>query len=285
MSYICKQCNKIYKSYKSLWTHNKTFHKSTKMIISLDDKHTSAENVYHEELMETIRYECNNCKKPFSHYQSRWRHEKKCKQNNQINELKEEIKELKNIVQMSKETTKNINFTNCNINTGTAINNNININTFNNDNLSFLSQEFITDILKDLKIGDEHYLIIPKVLNEIKFNKDHPENHNVVMTSFRSKYGKALGQNGWVFVEANELIDKLANRGFQIIKKISNENPDKMKGVIPECYEVFKDNFLCGTFKNDMISKVKEVTIIGTKNLTKKSLKELEEELDKEIEL
>lgn len=282
MDYQCKFCNKCYKSNSSLWNHNKKFHKEKSDGPSAFAKHTSAQNAYHEKVMVIKSYKCRKCNMEFKHYQSRWRHEVNCNSSDiQLKEIKDEIKELKDIVKNSQK----VNISNY-INTGTAINNNFNINTFNNDNLSFLTEGFITNILKDLKIEDEHYLIIPKVLNEVKFNKDHPENHNIIISSFRSKYGRALSDKGWVYVEANELVEKLAHRGFQIFKKISNENPDKMNGIIPECFQDFKDNFLTGSLKDDIKTKVKEVAVIGSKNINNnKTLIELEDEADKEIEL
>ena len=121
--YICNICNIIYASRQSLWNHTNKFH----TIINVDDKSQDKSrvnndksndkprdkpvvnigkncdmmkknNITHDELhCDSIdtKYKCSKCNCAFVHYQSRWKHEKKCNENID-NKLKEENIKLKN---------------------------------------------------------------------------------------------------------------------------------------------------------------------------------------------
>ncbi len=88
--YKCEECNKYYATYSSLWTHNKKFH-----IVPV--------------LEENKKRSCCYCYKLLSCKQSKWYHEKKCKE--KINTpLEEKVKQLSEditkIKQLSKDITK-----------------------------------------------------------------------------------------------------------------------------------------------------------------------------------
>jgi hypothetical protein len=92
---FCKLCLKNYASKSSLCNHNKKFH-------SMKNN-----NIPNNQI-------CNYCKKGFSHPNSRWRHEKTCKEKARIekekdrNEKMEEFK-LKNMELRLKEREKRLN--------------------------------------------------------------------------------------------------------------------------------------------------------------------------------
>ena len=81
----CNTCNKIFSSYKTLWTHNKNKHKNNNI------------KKYHKDIIkyqnnddENKIFVCKYCNKEFSFNNNRYRHEQKCKiifeekQNNEI---------------------------------------------------------------------------------------------------------------------------------------------------------------------------------------------------------
>jgi len=85
MEFVCKKCNKTYCTESGLWKHNKAYHSNNKHVVNKEDK----------------TYACAYCDKKFDYYQSRWRHEQKCKIKNQkslvikVKELVAEITALK----------------------------------------------------------------------------------------------------------------------------------------------------------------------------------------------
>jgi hypothetical protein len=81
----CNTCNKIFSSYKTLWTHNKNIHKNNNI-----KKYQKDITEYQNNDNENKIFVCKYCNKEFSFNNNRYRHEQKCKiifeekQNNEI---------------------------------------------------------------------------------------------------------------------------------------------------------------------------------------------------------
>ena len=86
--YNCKTCDKNYSCYKSLWNHNKKFHKNIE-----------AESKYLVSLGQLkVSIKCKYCNNEYKHKQSKSKHEKSCKKKKEttkIEELELEIKKMK----------------------------------------------------------------------------------------------------------------------------------------------------------------------------------------------
>ena len=96
----CNICNKLYSSYKTLWTHNKNIHK-LKVSICNPVVIPSNQNVNYLEKS----YKCKYCDNNYSNRQNKWKHEQKCKiifdeKEKQNNEIK--LAEIK-IAEINKE--------------------------------------------------------------------------------------------------------------------------------------------------------------------------------------
>jgi hypothetical protein len=232
MSHICEKCNKNYKSSQSLWNNKKRIHenKVEKIIIE-----------------EDLKYTCKFCNKKFASVKNKWYHQNKaCKEKiddkiiikKENKKLKEEIKKLKqnkNII----NTTNNIN----NINTTNNINNGtiININNFNNDNIDYITDDFIRKLFLHFLDEDELHLPIPKLIKNLKFNKEHPENNNVKITSMRSLIGLKYNNEKWMKIEKEELIDDIFNVALELFVKFFKEHKDKPNFTddMKTCYKDF----------------------------------------------
>jgi len=105
-----KVCDKNLSSYKSLWRHNKTFHKD--MIILDNTFHTKSIILDNTLIIPEKYYNCRTCNKQFKNFQNRWKHEKICKK--KIDELvksKEELRKTNDEITKTKQqlTTKDNN--------------------------------------------------------------------------------------------------------------------------------------------------------------------------------
>ena len=116
MEYKCDQCNKVYSSRQSRWNHIKKYHihvnetnvsNVTKDVTKNVTNVTICNNVNKNEEIK-----CKYCDEKFKSRQTRWRHEKICKSEEQksdnINELKKQndamqkqLEELKDLIQKS----------------------------------------------------------------------------------------------------------------------------------------------------------------------------------------
>jgi len=116
--YYCKDCNKQYKTYKTLWEHNKKFHKTminlsttNNNLISTNNNLLTTNNNSDILCSPSKKYKCKYCDKSYDIQQSRWKHEQKCqlikKQNNEeIEKLKESNKNKELEIILAKEQQK-----------------------------------------------------------------------------------------------------------------------------------------------------------------------------------
>ena len=117
MEYKCNICNKVYSSYNSRWLHNKKFHtnviqKCTENVKKCTENvKKCTENIKNSiENINDKKYKCIYCLKNYSSRQNKWSHEQKCKniikENNKLDELKEETKQQELLLQIKKEESK-----------------------------------------------------------------------------------------------------------------------------------------------------------------------------------
>jgi hypothetical protein len=119
-TYICKICDKKYKSKQSLWNHNNKYHKLIcKPQVSLN-KTTSEKNetfVNHSSAKVSLNsepindekingYSCEYCGISYLHRQSKYRHQIKCKNKTVNEERKLEQKEIINLLMEQIKTQK-----------------------------------------------------------------------------------------------------------------------------------------------------------------------------------
>jgi hypothetical protein len=204
-NFYCNECKKQYKSYKSLWNHNKTFHIKKPKI---------------------KEYICKVCNKSFDNKQNKYYHQKSCKNtpiilnkkyinNIPINNISI-IKTLKSYVKPS----------------------NIIINNYKNDNIEYISDKFKNNLFKKLLNKEHHTILLPKLIDNIKFNSNYKENHNVKIKSSRSAIGFCYDQNKWKAINKNELLDELCDYSLYIFDKYFNEKKDTLSNeVIKHYYE------------------------------------------------
>ena len=234
-----KKCAKIAR-------HDKPFDKPMISHVQFYDKPFDKPMISH---VQNRTYFCKYCKKPYKHYQSRWKHEQKCNHmaivvkeekaekiinlEMQLLDLKKEMADLK-----SKPAVANI-IGNNNVitNQQNIINqqNNIVINNFGSEDMSYITGD---DIKTLLMAGP--YTSIPKLVNRIHFNKDHPENHNLAITNKKSKWGSIRKNNQWQMILIKDMLDKIIATKFEYIdetyKDIKKEIPKHKK----KCYEKFQ---------------------------------------------
>jgi hypothetical protein len=111
----CYICNKFYKKYLSLWNHNKRYHKNN---LVQNNPILTQINHFAEKKLTQINpkltqdtYKCRYCEKSYNFAQGRWRHEKKCKteqEKTELIELKKEVTQLKEIINKHPTIQNNI---------------------------------------------------------------------------------------------------------------------------------------------------------------------------------
>ena len=181
---------------------------------------------------------CQYCEKELKYRQSKSRHEKKCKENpnNILNDkssilsnhdVKDYIMQLVNendrirqekrdwLVEKKqmklekekmrdeiKELTRMI---------GNINNYQININSYGKENLKYITTDFITQLIKI------PYASVPKLIEHIHFNPDHPENHNIKIPNKRDKFALVCKDGSWEHVNKKDLIENMVDKGYNML--------------------------------------------------------------------
>jgi hypothetical protein len=171
------------------------------------------------ELKVDIR--CEFCDKLFTTKSHLIQHLKVCKVKkiNLEKEVKikdEKIKELEKEVDVLKAVSKKPN--------NIIINNNVNLTSYNNPNLKDIDKFFEKCIKKQ-------FMCIPKLVELIHFNSELPENHNLLLTNFRSDIMKAYKGNKWQTIGFEELTNELIGNYERDLQDWAYGNEERMKYI------------------------------------------------------
>ena len=198
-------------------------------------------------------YFCEFCNNTFSRSDSLNRHYKRCKvkkqsqeliisQNEEIKQMKTEIEELKKI-KIQNNITNNTNNTN---NSNNSINNsrNIIINNYGDENIKHLRSKDYASLLNGI------YSAVPKLIQQIHFDPEHPENQNIKFTNKKLPYLKVMKDDKWLFVDKKtELLDLIDNKCFllrekyyNILEKNKYNITDNQKNIIDKFLDKYEED-------------------------------------------
>ena len=193
MDYHCNICNKKYKSYQSIWNHNRKYHTNINKTSStsgiqmeyIKPINMSTFGIHSEHIKHNI---CKFCKKELSNRQSRWRHELKCQIKHNQNDIKSELVEIKNELIKLKNTKSG----------STQIIKKVHGNVINGNNhdsgpkqiIYKTGTEDIDKITYDevSTIFDNEISSVIKLIELVNFSENKPENHSFCSTALESPY-------------------------------------------------------------------------------------------------
>ncbi len=175
-------------------------------------------------LMEIELYaclKCEYCDKNITNKSNLTKHLKVCKvkKENLEKELeieKEKVRQLEKENEILKAVAKKPN--------NIIINNNIVLTPYNNPNLKDIDKFFDKCIKKQ-------FMCIPKLVELIHFNSELPENHNLLLTNFRSDIMKAYKGNKWQTVGFEELTNELIGNYERDLEDWAGGSEEKMKYI------------------------------------------------------
>ncbi len=219
--YTCKQCMKIYKTELNYNKHLET-HKQIKT------------------------FKCSYCDNEFKFNQSRWRHEKTCKEKliknkeddlknefmSQINELKKQIADLMNEKYKMHPKTFQKMKNNIEVNNGT-ISENINNGTINNINIIALGNENLEKVFSEaeqISILNKKNNALNYMIEYVHFNDKYPQFQNIVITNNRTNMAHLFDKDTKTFriVNKDELIETLIDYRVCDIEDFFIAHKDKL---------------------------------------------------------
>jgi hypothetical protein len=244
----CERCSKEFTRLTHLRRH---FHNKKICKPILND--ISIEELKEKYKVKKGCYKCDNCGKEYKSKSGKCKHKKKCSVNpiiiekKTINILENELekkdilldkevikrKELEKQVeqlilekaQLQEAHAKVINNDHSNTNNITTIGRDQNIiivNNFGEENIEYLLKD--ENFIK--KCIENPVNSISKYLENVHFNKEHPENRNIKITNLLGPYMDYIKEGKWNKIEKNILIPNLIDKSIDTIDNIIDYNDD-----------------------------------------------------------
>ena len=250
MTFTCNICNYTTKYKKDFIRH-----------LNRKNKCDSEPSIILSNKNSDCKYVCIHCDKEFTRKDSLKRHLKtRCKVNNSADNTKEDIKdkledmlvemsEMKKIIQNQKSIVNE-----------TKINNNIIVNNFGCENIDYLSEKVLNNLLSYPKSS------IPKLIKQIHFNPNHPENHNIRIKNKKLKYAEVKENNEWKLKHKRQVLDDLVDFGYITLEEHKdNIKNDEMDNLLIKGFKKLMKGY--GESKKDIIKDVELEVLNGSNEL------------------
>jgi hypothetical protein len=217
---------------------------------------------------------CKYCEKEFSSRQTLLRHEKKyCKHKEDLTtkldiqaEIIERLEEERREYKMEKEKLyKQIEELikkagNTTIHHGSTITNNtINLNSYGKEDLSHITENFKTQLIKG------PFGMIPKMIEAVHFNDKKPENKNISLSNMNGKYINVYKEGKWMYCNKNDVMDELMETNYYILDSHYEDNEDELNEIQKKRYEKFQDKYGDGDLEKDTKENINLVFLNGKK--------------------
>ena len=240
---------------------------------------------YRSGLSRHIKYTCKKNKDEDLKELVKLMNEKLEQKNKEMDEIKNENKVIKNeinkrekqISKLSKKLQIN-NINNTNVLNNNIMNNNINIqlNSYNNTDLTLLNEQDYIECLKRCKN------CVVKVIEKIHFNPNYPQNMNICISNIKENYLLMYEDGQWMLKDRNAILLRIYEDKEDILSDWVEENKDEK----PKVFQLF-ERYVNMKEDNDELIKnlLKDVKIMMYNNRNKITCKEDIEKLEAGLEL
>lgn len=218
------------------------------------------------------------CGKTYTQSSNLCRHRKKCQiyinkvtvnqsNNNIVNNLMEQNKLLseqnddlkKQIMLLLEKGINNVTNSNNTTTHNIETQNVIVVNSFGKENTEYLTDKIVAKLIQT-----GPFTCLPKIIEKIHFDPDHPENHNIKVTNQNNNYAKIVKDNKWVTTNKKNAIERMIQSGYDILEEKYSDTKDSISTLKQEKFEEFQNKFGCEdkellkNIKNDV-----DVTVIN----------------------
>jgi len=224
-----------------------------------------------------------SCSKSFTTRSALYRHRKNCsvyintKNTRQIpphektlqllkenQEMREEMDELRKQVETLMARGTGNTTSNSNIKNQTNIGNQyIVVNSFGNENIEHLTDQIVCKLIQ---AGP--FTCLPKIIERIHFDPEHPENHNIKVTNQKNNYAKIVKDNKWVTANKKQAIDTMIQNGYGLLEEKYQDNKDTISEFKQERFEDFQEKY--ADQDKDLMKTIKDEVDIALLNGTGK---------------
>ena len=245
---VCEYCKGTFSRLDSLHRHYKICRIKNKNKVSDKDKQI-------EQLVDVIKDQNERIKD----------HEKEKAE--LIEVMKEQMKEtVENlIIDMSNKdgggigNTHTVNNNNYNYTNYNTINNTIHINNYGCENINYLDKDYLNNLLEGA------FTALPKLIENIHFNPEHPENHNIKITNKKQPFVKVLKNDQWHLQDKQETLDHLLDEKYYMLEThyAKLEEKEKLTGKMEEVMGRFRERYTGDKDLQKKLNKDTELIILN----------------------
>ena len=237
--FLCSICGKNYSSRQSLYNHKKRMHTEKDVTFPTFSKPKVSLNNTESKPKVSQIYQCKYCDKVYKHKQSKYKHEKKCKHNTNVNYISKEehLEELQKLKEeLTAQFTKMLNeknIGNTNNNTMKIGDHNTDITTQNNFTIIQLGKEDVLGTItqkEKLKILNERYKSVLELVKLMHCSGKYPQFNNSIISNLKSEFALTYDENEDQFVttDKDELVSDIVSYRTTNVEEILEENKDKV---------------------------------------------------------
>jgi hypothetical protein len=129
---------------------------------------------------------------------------------------------------------------------GNTTTNNLNLNSYGNEDLSHITDNFKTGLLKG------PYGMIPKMIEAVHFSDDKPENKNISLTNKKDNRIKIFKNGKWEYCKKTEILEDILNNNYYLLDSHYDDmGKELLNDVQKYQYSTFKDEFQNGELDKD----------------------------------
>ena len=200
---LCQYCHNNYSTRKSLLRHVKHFCKIKKEEDKQEIKKT-------EDMIELKKIISEEMKE----------------QNHKISKLFDKVSTTNNTMNNSGNNNNSHNQVN-----------NIQLNVFGKEDLSVLTDNVKQELIKG------PFKMMPKLMEMIYFNKNHPENQTMKLVNKKEKIMKIHNKEGWKYVDKDETIDYILEDKNYAVDSYYDQNELQFSDFVKKTYGRFRELF------------------------------------------
>lgn len=217
---VCGVCEKIYKNINSLRKHNC-------MGVIIENNDVKKATIPGELLLELTKYkqEILELQKDKKELMGMCRELLEIKKGESIKTIDNSID---NSIDKSTTNIANIN----NTNHGIINNVTLNINSFGNENIEYITNNAMKEVYKLIKRRGRGII---NFIKDIHVNPEHPENHNIKIENVKRGLLRIFEKDKWHYYTFSEGLDKLYNiTEMKLIDLLEEVDEDKLKQYLTD---------------------------------------------------
>ena len=239
MVILCQYCNKEYASYASRSNHVKKYHKQTTLNHSSETSNCTSKLPQKEVNIHKNILACSFCNKELSRLDNLKRHEKKCKEQNKVSsvtedlkkeneEIKKELSELKTLLMKSmKIHPKTLQKINSQLNNNGIINNNNFVIQIGNENFNnVLSEKEKIFLLNKYANSVVEMVKMVHISDKDKFKQFKSMYITNLQNNVAYKYDD--GSKKFIAVTKNELLESIIDNRLADIENFHQDYKEKI---------------------------------------------------------